>query len=360
MGPSSLVAVVLAAGRGTRMRSSRPKPLHRLCGRAMLGHVLDAVAAVPADRAVVVVGHPAERVTKSLIDHSPPRLAIDFVEQAQPLGTGDAMLVALTALPDDDIDGGDVIVLPGDAPLVRPATLAGLAAAHREAGGAATVLTSRPADPSGYGRVVRGRGGRVARIVEEADATPDQAAIGEVATSIYCFRRGVLAPALRRVRPDNAKGENYLTDVIGVLADAGYPVASVPVEDPQETTGVNDLSQLAAAEAALRHRINRGWMLAGVSMVDPGAVYLDASVRLAPDVSLLPGTVLGGGTVVGAGAVLGPDTHLVDCTVGEGAVVRATAGTEAEIGAGAHVGPFAYLAPGTVVPPGSVAGPSYT
>ena len=356
---SKLSAVVLAAGEGTRMRSERPKPLHRLCGRPMVLHVLHALAELNLERAVVVVGHGASRVTKAVDEQPPPGLHIDFVEQRVQRGTGDAVSVALTAFPDDDVDDGDIVVLPGDTPLLRPPTLAALVRTHRGAEAAATVLTARLADPTGYGRVARDRNDRVARIVEQADATPDELAIDEINTSIYVFRRSVLAPALRRLTPDNAQGEYYLTDVIGVLHDAGYPVVSTVVDDSMEAAGVNDRHQLSVAEAELRSRINERWMRRGVTMVDPEATYVDTTVELAPDVVLYPGTYLQGHTVVDAGAELGPYTQLLDCRVGAGAWVAATIGSSAEIGAEARVGPWAHLAPGSLVPERVETGPGF-
>jgi bifunctional UDP-N-acetylglucosamine pyrophosphorylase/glucosamine-1-phosphate N-acetyltransferase len=355
-----LAAVVLAAGEGTRMRSERPKPLHRLCGRPMVLHVLDALAELQAQRAVVVVGHGAARVTKAIGEQAPADLRIDFVEQRVQRGTGDAVMVALTAFADDDDDVGDIIVVPGDTPLLRPPTLAGLVRAHRQADAAATVLTARLDNPQGYGRVVRSRDGRVARIVEQADASDEELAVNEVNTSIYVFRRSVLAPALRRLSPDNAQGEYYLTDVVAVLHAAGYAVTSVVVEDPMEAAGVNDRAQLAVAEAELRDRINERWMRRGVTMLDPERTYLDTTVELAADVVLYPGTMLQGATTVEAGAELGPDTHLSDCLVGAGAVVRETVGQAAVIGADARVGPWAYLPPGYRVPDGVTTGPGFT
>ncbi|HEV2767816.1 MAG TPA: NTP transferase domain-containing protein [Acidimicrobiales bacterium] len=360
MSPPRLSCVVLAAGEGTRMRSARPKPLHLLSGRAMLLHVLDVMAAVPVDRSVVVIGHGAERVTKKLVDDGPADLVIDFVEQAVQRGTGDALMVALTAFPDDDLDDEDLLVVPGDAPLLRPDTVTALVETHRAAGAAVTLLSARVPDPTGYGRVVRGRGDAVRRIVEQGDATPEEAAIDEVATSIYCFRRSVLAPALRRLSPENSQGEYYLTDVVEVLAQAGYPVASYEAEDPMEAIGVNDRAQLAVAEAELRRRTNRRWMARGVAMLDPERTYVESGVQLACDVTLFPGTLLQGATVVGEGAEIGPDTRLADCVVGAGAVVSHTVGSDAEVGEGASVGPFAYLGPGTTVPPGAVTGAFYT
>src|SRR6266540_353427 len=255
----SVSALILAAGEGTRMRSSRPKPLHLLCGRAMLLYVLDALKDVTVERAVIVVGHGAERVTKKMQEDGPDIL-IDFIEQHVQRGTGDAVSVGLTSFPEDDLDDGDVLVLPGDTPLLRPSTIAALVREHRLSEAACTVLTAVVDDATGYGRVVRGKDGRVARIVEEADAAPDEREIREINTSIYCFRRSVLAPALRRVSPENAQGEYYLTDVVEVLYEAGYPVLSVVAGDPDETQGVNDRHQLALAEAALRRRTNDMWM----------------------------------------------------------------------------------------------------
>ncbi|MDQ6840743.1 MAG: NTP transferase domain-containing protein [Actinomycetota bacterium] len=359
---NALCAVVLAAGEGTRMRSSRPKPLHRLCGRSMVLHVLHAVAEINPERAVVVVGHGAERVIKAVGEQPPADLSIDFVEQRVQRGTGDAVLVALSAFPDDQgiDDGGDIIVLPGDTPLLRAPTLAALVRTHRRAGAAATVLTAHLADATGYGRMVRSRDGRVARIVEQADASDEELAIAEINTSIYVFRRSVLAPALRRLNPDNAQREFYLTDTISVLHDAGYPVTSMVVDDPMEAAGVNDRAQLAVAEAELRDRINERWMRRGVTMIDPERTYLDTTVDLASDVVLYPGTMLQGHTVVASGAEIGPNAQLADCTVGEQAVVTATVARAASIGAGARVGPWADLRAGTRISDGEVTGACFT
>lgn len=363
MAPPPLSAIILAAGEGKRMRSQRPKPLHVLCGRPMLLYVLDALSDCPVGRAVVVVGHGAERVTKMLQEDGPD-LVIDHVEQHVQRGTGDAVSVGLTGLDDEvdgDLDGGDVLVLPGDTPLLRPSTIAAVVDEHRESGAAATLLSARVHDPAGYGRVVRGRDGSVHRVVEEVDADDDQRRIDEINTSIYCFRRSVLAPALRRLSPEgNAQGEYYLTDVIEVLHRAGYPVASVVADDAGEIAGVNDRAQLAAAESELRRRTAAGWMARGVTMVDPDRTYIDATVELATDVTLFPGTLLQGRTVVGQGTELGPDTRLVDCVVGADCVVEQTVGRDAEVGDGAVVGPFAVLEPGAQVPSGSRTGAFYT
>jgi bifunctional UDP-N-acetylglucosamine pyrophosphorylase/glucosamine-1-phosphate N-acetyltransferase len=326
----------------------------------MVLHVLHALAEIDLERAVVVVGHRGAWVTKAVGEQPPPGLHLDFVEQRVQRGTGDAVLVALTAFPDDDIDDHDIVILPGDTPLLRPPTLASLVRAHRRADAAATLLTARLANPAGYGRVVRDRGGRVARIVEHVEANEEERAGDEVNTSIYVFRRSVLAPALRRLSPDNAQGEYYLTDTIAVLHDAGYPIESLVVDDPMEVAGVNDRHQLAVAEAELRDRINERWMRRGVTMIDPEHTYIDTTVELSADVVLYPGTHLQGATVVAGGAELGPSTQLSDCTIGSGAVVTATIGRNATVGRDAHVGPWAFLPPGTKVPAGSVTGACFT
>lgn len=341
------------------MRSARPKPLHLLCGKAMLVYVLDSLSGCDIERAVVVVGHGAERVAKRLQDDRPD-LLLDFVEQHVQRGTGDAVSVGLTGFPEDDVDDGDILVLPGDTPLLRSDTVSALVREHRLSEAACTLLTAELGDPTGYGRVVRGKDDRVARIVEEADAEPDERLINEVNTSIYCFRRSVLAPALRRLSPENAQGEYYLTDVVEVLHDAGYKVVSVVADDPSETQGVNDRVQLASAEAELRRRTNEGWLRKGVTMIDPARTYIDATVELAPDVTLFPGTLLQGRTIVGERAELGPDTRLVDCIVGAGAVVEQTVARMAEIGADSVVGPYAVLEPGSHVSPGQRTGAFYT
>jgi bifunctional UDP-N-acetylglucosamine pyrophosphorylase / glucosamine-1-phosphate N-acetyltransferase len=341
------------------MRSERPKPLHRLCGRPMVVHVLYALAELELDRAVLVVGHGAPWVIKAVSEQAPAALDVDFVEQRVQRGTGDAVLVALAASPDDE-DESDILVLPGDTPLLRPPTLAALVREHRRSGVAATVLTARLANPFGYGRIVRDKNGMVSKIVEQGDATEDELDVDEVNTSIYVFRRSVLAPALRRLSPDNSQGEYYLTDAIAVLHDAGYEVTSVVIDDPMEAAGVNDRHQLAVAEAELRDRINERWMRRGVTMVDPEATYVDTTVELSEDVVLYPGTHLQGNTTVAAGAELGPNTQLADCKVGARANVTASIGRNCEIGQDAQVGPWAYLPPGTKVPAGSITGPCFT
>lgn len=353
MGYRPLSAIVLAAGEGTRMRSPIPKVLHPICGRPMLLHVLDTLVALPLERIVLVVGHGAEHVTKTVQEQLATDIPIEFVEQRVQRGTGDAASVGLTAFADAADADDDVLVLTGDTPLLRSDTLVALATEHRLVDAAATMLTVELADPTGYGRIVRDERGGVLCIVEQADANADQLDLTEVNPSLYCFRRAYLAPALRRLSPENAQGEYYLTDVVSVLRSTGHQIVAVVGDDADETMGVNDRAQLAVAEALMRDRINDRWMRDGVSMSDPSRTYIDASVEIEPDVRLLPGVILEGRTVVGSGSVVGPDCRLVDTIVGEGAVIQQTVARESEIGDGATIGPWASLRAGTRIAAGA-------
>jgi bifunctional UDP-N-acetylglucosamine pyrophosphorylase / glucosamine-1-phosphate N-acetyltransferase len=357
-------AIVLAAGEGSRMRSARPKPLHLICGRPMVMHVIHALESLHVDRTVVVVGHGAERVTKKVQEQAPGWAAVTFVEQAVQRGTGDAAMVGMTAFPGDDLDDDStVVVLPGDTPLLRAETLDALVSAHVANEYAATLITSVLDNPTGYGRIIRATSkhgdGRVLRIVEQRDGTPEELAVHEVCTSMYAFRRDLLGPALRHLSPDNAQGEYYLTDVIGVLAGMGHRIGCVQAPEA-ETQGVNDRWQLALAERELRNRTNRRWLLNGVTMLDPRQTFVDVTVQLGRDVTLYPGTILQGSTVVGDGCEIGPNTRLSDCSIGAGSVVQNTVGVDSEIGSGATVGPFAHLPSGSTVNDGAVTGAFYT
>ncbi|CAN5646416.1 hypothetical protein BH24ACT5_BH24ACT5_20960 [soil metagenome] len=342
------------------MRSDRPKPLHVICGRAMVLHVIESLVALRPETTAIVVGHGAARVAAAVTDRAPSWAATKFVEQPAQRGTGDAAAIGMTALPGDDLDDeSTVVVLPGDTPLLRPETLDELVASHVANENAATMLTSVLDDPTGYGRVIRGSDDRVQRIVEQRDGTPDELDVREVCTSIYAFRRDLLGPALRSLSPDNAQGEYYLTDVIGTLAGMGHRVGCVTAP-ASETQGINDRWQLAMAERELRARTNRKWLLNGVTMLDPRQTFIDVTVELGRDVTVYPGTMLQGATQVGDGCELGPNVRLQDCTIAEGAVVQHTVATSATIGAGAVVGPFAHLPEGSKVADGNRTGAFYT
>ena len=356
----SVFAIVLAAGEGTRMRSSRPKPLHLICGRAMVLHVIHALEKLQPERTAIVVGHGAEQVTKKVQELAPQWANVAFAEQIEQNGTGDAAATGMTAFDGDDYDeDATIVVLPGDTPLLRRDTLDELVTMHIANSNAATMLTSIMDDPTGYGRVVRKKDGQVHRIVEQRDATPDELDLNEVCTSIYAFRRDLLGPALRTLTTDNAQGEYYLTDVISVLAAMGHRIGCVqaPIE---ETQGVNDRWQLALAERELRARTNRRWLLNGVTMLDPRQTFIDVNVTIGRDVTLYPGTMLHGSTVIGDECEIGPDARLVDCAIGDRCTVISTVGVESEVGPDASVGPFAYLPSGSAVSSETTTGPFYT
>jgi bifunctional UDP-N-acetylglucosamine pyrophosphorylase/glucosamine-1-phosphate N-acetyltransferase len=333
--------VVLAAGEGKRMKSATPKVLHPLLGRTLVGHVLAAAEAAQADHTIVVVGHKADQVTEHLTEIAP---AATPVLQARQNGTGHAVRLALEAAPDL---AGTVVVLNGDVPLLRPATVEALIAAHEEARTGATVLAAEVADPSGLGRIVRDADGNLERIVEERDATPEQRSLREINAGIYAFDAALLREALGKLSTDNDQGEEYLTDVFGLLASVGHAVGVFVAEDADETLGCNDRAELASLRALLRDRVNTAWMRAGVSILDPATTWIDVTVSLSPDVEIDQNTQLLGSTSVGAGAIIGPDSTLIDTVVGEGAVVLRTHSIGAQIGPDATVGPFSFLRPGT-------------
>ncbi len=323
------------------MKSALPKVLQPLLGRTLVGHVLTAAAAAQADRTLVVVGHRADLVREHLTAIAPDAVP---VLQAEQNGTGHAVRIALAAAPDA---AGTVIVLNGDVPLLRPETVAELVAAHEGAGAGATVLAAEVADPTGLGRIVRDAAGNLARIVEERDASPAERATREINAGIYAFDAGLLREALGKLSTDNDQGEEYLTDVFGLLAGMGHPVAVHVAADAEETLGANDRAELAGLRARMRDRINTAWMRSGVSILDPATTWIDVTVSLEPDATVDQNTQLIGATSVAAGATVGPDTSLTDTTVAAGATVLRTHALGAEVGPGASVGPFAYLRPGT-------------
>ena len=351
MTDNELAIVILAAGQGTRMKSSLPKVLHPLGGRPLVGHVLRTARALEAAYVRVVVRFERDLVAQAVDDR---RDDLEIVDQDEIPGTGRAVEVALDRLPADF--AGDVLVLSGDVPLLEAQSLADLVGRHRSSGAAATLLSARLDDPTGYGRVVRGADGSVERIVEQKDAGPDEIVVDEINAGVYVFRAAPLRDRIRLLDTANAQGERYLTDVIGALRASGEAVAALLAADPLVALGVNDRVQLAEAAAILNARIVRRWQLEGVTVLDPATTWIDDEVTLAQDVTILPNTQLLRATTVAAGATIGPDTTLVDCEVGEGATVKRTDGTLAVIGAAASVGPFSYLRPGTYLGAGGKIG----
>jgi bifunctional UDP-N-acetylglucosamine pyrophosphorylase/glucosamine-1-phosphate N-acetyltransferase len=349
---ADVAAVILAAGKGTRFKSDLAKVLHRCAGRSLIGHVLAAVAPLELGQVVVVVGHQADDVRGEAEAAGLANLVT--VVQAEQRGTGHATRVAVPALAEGI---RRVLVLPGDTPLLDPATIEALLAGPADGpadGPAARLLTAEPDDPAGYGRVIRD-GGAVVRIVEHGDATSEERAVREINAGMYVFERSLLAEALDGLDADNAQGELYLTDVVEAFVSRGATVGA-HVAAVDEVGGVNDRRQLADAAATLRRRTLDRLMQAGVTVVDPATTYVDVDVRIGADAVVLPNCILEAATTVGARATIGPNCHLVATEVGDDAEVTNTVARHAVIGPEATVGPFTYLRPGTVLARGSKAG----
>jgi bifunctional UDP-N-acetylglucosamine pyrophosphorylase/glucosamine-1-phosphate N-acetyltransferase len=333
--------VVLAAGQGTRMRSTTPKVLHTLGGRSLLGHVLAATEPLDAGATVVVVGAGRALVEEHLAQVLPGALPVVQEEQR---GSGHAAAVALEALPDLQ---GPVLLVNGDAPLLRAGTVTGLVRTHVAEGNALTVLTAEVDDPTGLGRIVRDPDGGVRAIVEERDATDEQRVIREINAGVYIGDAAAIRRALGRIDSDNEQGEQYFTDVLGLLVDEGAPVGGHVAEDPDDVLGCNDGVELAARRRTLNDRVLGDLMRAGVTVVDPLTTWVDVTCSVGPDAVLEPGTHLRGTTSVASGAVVGPDSTLIDSEVAEDASVVRSHVLGAVIGPAATVGPFSYLRPGT-------------
>ncbi len=332
--------LVMAAGEGTRMRSSTPKMLHPVCGRPMVAWPIEAAReAVGGEWNVVAIDSPKENSVPGLPDK------VRIVTQPEPNGTGGAVRAALPLIEEAEA----VLVLSGDHPLITAENINDLLEAHAASGAAATLLTIELDDPGSYGRVVRNENGEVERVVEAkaaGDATAEQLAIREINAGTYAFQAAPLAAALAGLSNDNAQGEYYLPDVFPALREAGHTVAAHLSDDLGVTMGVNNRADLAAVEVEARRRILELHMLAGVTVVDPASTWVDVDVEIAADARIEPGTSLRGATTVGAGTTVGPLTTLIDSHLGEGVSVPHSYLVECQVGDGANVGPFAYLRPG--------------
>jgi bifunctional UDP-N-acetylglucosamine pyrophosphorylase/glucosamine-1-phosphate N-acetyltransferase len=335
---SPIFAVVLAAGKGTRMKSNRAKVLHTLCGVPMVNYVIGATRPLLPEGTFVVVGHQADLVEAVL-----PGDATAVLQEEQ-LGTGDAVRVALAAIAEDQ--EGVLLVVNGDGPLISDRTLGELVERHRSAGVGATVLVAEPDDPSGLGRVVEDAG--VVRIVEEKDATEAERNIRLVNLGLYAFRLSEIREAVGGLSAENKSGELYLTDVLETIGKRSRAV-TYRLRYMEESNLVNDRAQLAVAEEILRRRILDAHMREGVTVRDPASTHIEASVEIGRDTVILPGTILRGGTRIGTDCVIGPNTDLQDTLVGDGALVEHSVGRGAEVGDGASVGPYSFLRPGTVL-----------
>lgn len=325
------------------MKSATPKVLHELCGRSLVGHVLAAAGELEPENLVVVVGHAREKVVAHLGGIDP---GVRTAVQAEQNGTGHAVRMGLEEL--GGVVDGTVVVVCGDTPLLTGETLRNLAATHTTDGNAVTVLTAEVPDATGYGRIVRdGVSGAVTAIVEHKDATDSQRAIREINSGVFAFDGQLLADALGKVRTDNSQGEEYLTDVLGILREAGHRVGASIAGDHREIAGINNRVQLAEARRILNDRLLTQAMLAGVSIIDPASTWVDVTVTFEQDAIVHPGTQLQGATHLAEGAEVGPNSRLKDTRVGAGARVDNTVADSAEVGPQATVGPFAYLRPGT-------------
>lgn len=337
--PCPVAAIILAAGKSTRMRSRLPKPLHPLCGLPMTAHVIRACRQVGVERVVVVIGHEAESVRAGLGE------TVEYAYQEQPRGTGDAVKAAQPLLSDWP---GAILVLAGDVPLLPADTLRHLLTHHQQTHADVTLLTAFLEDPTGYGRIVRDpQTGRVVRIVEERDASAQERAIREWNPSIYAFRASALWSALAEVQPLNAQGEYYLTDTVSVLVRRGAIVEAVPAMDTRDVLGVNNRVELAQAAALLRQRLLHALMLSGVTVVDPITTYVDVDVVVGQDTVIEPHTFLLRGTRIGEDCVIGPFTRIEGSTVGNGVRILASQVADSVIADGVRIGPYAHLRPGT-------------
>jgi len=337
----ALAAVVLAAGKGTRMKSALPKVLHPICGQPMLYYPVQAAQTAGIEKLSVVVGHQAEKVKQAFADEK-----ISWVEQAEQLGTGHALLCAADSLAGFS---GTILLLCGDVPLLQADVLKQVLNYHRHEKATVTVLTAEMQDPTGYGRIVRNQE-QVMKIVEEKDASEEQRGITEINTGTYLFDAEFVFSALKNLKTDNAQGEYYLTDVVAAAVAAGKKTRGVGIPDATQMMGINDRRQLAEAEAVMRWHINSELMAAGVSMIDPTTVYVDRSVEIGNDTVLHPNVQLRGATRIGSNCVVESGVVVVDSTVADGAHLKAgSAIEEAQIGPDCKIGPMAHLRPGTVL-----------
>ncbi|MDY0394846.1 bifunctional UDP-N-acetylglucosamine diphosphorylase/glucosamine-1-phosphate N-acetyltransferase GlmU [Virgibacillus halophilus] len=329
-------AIVLAAGQGTRMKSKLYKVLHPVMGVPMVKHVLHAIKGAGMDEIVTIVGHGAEEVQAYIGEES------EFAVQEEQLGTGHAAVQAGSLLKGK---AGTTLVVCGDTPLIEQETFQKLIAHHEKSGAKATILTTEMPDPAGYGRVVRDAKNEVERIVEHKDASEKEHRIKEINTGTYCFDNEALFTALENLSNDNAQGEYYLTDVIGILKQAGKKVEAYVTPDADETLGVNDRIALAEAEQTMKKRTNIKHMKNGVTIIDPDNTYIDPRACIESDVTVYPGSIIRGDSVIKSEAVIGPNTEISNCHVGSGTVVKHSVAADSLIGENVQIGPFAHIRP---------------
>ena len=336
--------VVLAAGKGTRMKSKLYKVLHQVCGKAMVEHVVDAARAVKPSKIVTIVGHGAEDVEKVLAGKS------EFAMQEEQLGTGHAVMQAegqLAALE------GATLVVTGDTPLFTSETFEKLFAYHEEEGNAATVLTAEAPNPFGYGRIIRDDQGNVLRIVEQKDGKPEELKVKEINTGVFCFDNQDLWAALKQVGNDNSQGEYYLTDVLEILRKAGKKVGAYKMPDFSESLGVNDRIALAEATRIMQRRINEGHMRDGVTFIDPATAYIDADVEIGNDTVIEGGVTIKGHTVIGSDCLITSGSRIVDSQIGNGVTVTSSTIEESIMEDNTDIGPNSHLRPKALIKRGA-------
>ncbi|UHA61037.1 bifunctional UDP-N-acetylglucosamine diphosphorylase/glucosamine-1-phosphate N-acetyltransferase GlmU [Metabacillus litoralis] len=329
-------AVILAAGQGTRMKSSLYKVLHPVCGKPMVQHVLDQVSQLTLSKIVTIVGHGAEKVKSQLGDQT------EYALQSEQLGTAHAVMQAAPFLENEE---GTTIVICGDTPLITSETMAALLSHHQESQAKATVLTAKAEDPTGYGRIVRNDKGTVEKIVEHKDASEIERELTEINTGTYCFDNKELFEALSHVSNDNVQGEYYLPDVIEILQKEGKIVSAYQTSSYDETLGVNDRIALSQAEKIMKQRINKEHMKNGVTLIDPDSTYISAETSIGKDTVIYPGTMIIGKTVIGEDCIIGPNTEIKDCHINNATSIKHSVAHDSEIGASVSIGPFAHIRP---------------
>jgi len=336
---SDISTIILAAGTSCGMQSEKTKVIHKICGKPVVSWVYDQAAKINSDNIITVIGKNREQVKAALGEDKA------YVIQEQQLGTGHAVQVALSHIP----ESGVVVVLCGDVPLITAQTLSYAIQHHVNSRNAATVITAQVAEPYGYGRIVRGEGGEVLGIVEEKDANEHQKKIKEINSGIYCFDGALLREVIEGLDTDNAAGEYYLTDTLAILIENGYTVGTYKTEDSAEITGINNMVELARAEKLMRLRINTKHMMAGVCITDPEHTYIGDGCSIGADTVVLPGTIIGPGCKIGRDCIIGPNANIKGAVIGDGCEINASTIADSNVGNNVNMGPYAYVRPGSTI-----------